>query len=142
MLAKTPVVPYFFATKASFRGGELVGLSVTKHGAVHVLHMSGSLKTGPGLDEFNSEFDKLVTAGYSRFVLSMADVPHLDSNGIGALVRVYSTARNRGGGMRLVKPPSTVIDLLKTICVWPLFETSDSDEAAINVLGNKLAAKV
>ncbi len=120
-----------------------MGLSVTKHGAVHVLRLSGSLKTGPGLDEFNSEFDKLVTAGYSRFVLSMAEVPYLDSNGIGALVRVYSTTRNRGGGMRLVKPTPTAIEVLKTICVWPLFETSDSEEAAISALGtSKLAAKV
>ena len=119
-----------------------MGLSVTKHGAVHVLRMSGSLKTGPGLDEFNSEFDKLVTAGYSRFVLSMAEVPYLDSNGIGALVRVYSTTRNRGGGMRIVKPTPTAVEVLKQICVWPLFETAESEESAVGALGNKLAAKV
>jgi len=104
--------------------------------------MSGSLKTGPGLDEFNAEFDKLVTAGYSRFVLSMADVPYLDSNGIGALVRVYSAARNRGGGMRLVNPTPTAIEVLKQICVWPLFEACTSEEDAIGALSGKLAAKV
>ena len=119
-----------------------MGLSVTKHGAVHVMRLSGSLRTGPGLDDFNAAFDKLVVAGYSRFVLVMAEVPHLDSNGIGALVRVYSTTRNRGGGMRLVNPTPTAIEVLKNICVWQLFETADSEQAAVDALTNKTTAKV
>src|ERR1051326_6569969 len=44
--------------------GEPVGLTVTKHGTVHVLQLSGPLKTGPGLEEFSREFDRLVNAGY------------------------------------------------------------------------------
>lgn len=120
-----------------------MGLSVTKHGAVHVLRLQGPLKTGPGLEEFRIEFDRLVTAGYSRFVLVMTEVSHLDSNGIGALVRVYSATRNRGGGVRLVNPTSNAIQLLKNICLWDLFEISDSEEAAIaSLANNKNSAKV
>ena len=119
-----------------------MGLSVTKHGTVHVLKLNGALKTGPVLDEFAKEFEKLVHAGYSRFVLVMSDVPHIDSNGIGALVRVYSASRNRGGGVRLVNPASGAIDVMKTVCLWELFEISDSEEAAIAALSNKAPAKV
>ena len=119
-----------------------MGLTVTKHGTVHVLHMSGPLKTGPVLDEFAREFDRLVTAGYSKFVLVMSEVPHIDSNGVGMLVRVYSASRNRAGGVRLVNPTSGAIDVMKTVCLWNLFEISDSEEAAIAALAPKTAAKV
>jgi anti-anti-sigma factor len=98
--------------------------------------LSGALKTGPGLDEFAKEFERLVQAGYSRFVLVMSDVPHIDSNGIGALVRVYSASRNRNGGVRLVNPTSGAIDVMKTVCLWELFEIADSEEAAIASLNN------
>jgi anti-anti-sigma factor len=119
-----------------------VGLTVTKHGTVHVLHLSGALKTGPNLDEFSAEFDRLVTAGYSRFVLEMSQVPHIDSNGVGMLVRVYSASRNRAGGVRLVNPTSGAIDVMKTVCLWNLFEISDSEEAAVAALTPKTAASV
>lgn len=119
-----------------------MGLTVTKHGPVHVLRLSGALKTGPALNEFVAEVDRLVTAGYSRFVLEMSDVPHLDSNGIGALVRVYSASRNRGGGVRLVNPTPRAIDIMKNICLWDLFEISDSEEAAVTALTNKSTARV
>lgn len=119
-----------------------MGLTVTKHGAVHVLHLSGALRTGPGLTEFIAEVDRLVTAGYSRFVLEMSEVPYLDSNGIGALVRVYSASRNRGGGVRLVNPTAPAIEIMKNICLWELFEISDSEEAAVSALTSKTPASV
>jgi anti-anti-sigma factor len=109
---------------------------------VHVLHLSGALKNGPVLEEFTKEFERLVSAGYSRFVLVMSDVPHIDSTGIGALVRVYSASRNRNGGVRLVNPTPGAIDVMKTVCLWELFEISESEEAAVAALANKSAAPV
>ena len=51
---------------------------------------------------FASYFVRLLEAGYRQFALSLAGVPYIDSVGLGAIVRAYTTARLRGGDLRVV----------------------------------------
>jgi anti-sigma B factor antagonist len=52
--------------------------------------------------EFASYFVRLLEAGHKNFALSLADVPYIDSVGLGAIVRAYTSARRRGGDLKLV----------------------------------------
>ena len=106
-------------------------LSVTKHGQVHLLKLRGSLKLGQGVEDLTASIDRLVTEGYSRFVLSIAEVPMIDSSGIGLLVRAHTSALKRGGAMKLVQPSKFAVQTLKLVGVLQLFEVRDSEEDAI-----------
>ena len=52
--------------------------------------------------DFASYFIRLLEAGHRHFAISLADVPYIDSVGLGAIVRAYTSARRRGGDLRLV----------------------------------------
>src|SRR5205085_10848375 len=52
--------------------------------------------------EFASYFIRLLEAGHRHFALSLAEVPYIDSVGLGAIVRAYTSARRRGGDFKLV----------------------------------------
>jgi anti-sigma B factor antagonist len=52
--------------------------------------------------DFASYFIRLLEAGHRHFALSLANVPYIDSVGLGAIVRAYTSARRRGGDLRVV----------------------------------------
>jgi anti-sigma B factor antagonist len=52
--------------------------------------------------DFASYFIRLLEAGHRHFAISLADVPYIDSVGLGAIVRAYTSARRRGGDLRLI----------------------------------------
>jgi anti-anti-sigma factor len=118
-----------------------VDLSVTKHGQVHLIKLRGSLKLGQGVEDLTASIDRLVTEGYSKFVLSIADVPMIDSSGIGLLVRAHTSALKRGGAMKLVQPSKFAIQTLKLVGVLQLFEVRDTEADGIASFGEAGAAK-
>src|SRR5262249_32398926 len=52
--------------------------------------------------DFASYFIRLLEAGHRHFAISLAGVPYIDSVGLGAIVRAYTSARRRGGDLRLI----------------------------------------
>lgn len=110
-------------------------LSVTKHGQVHLLKLRGSLKLGQGVEDLTVAIERLVNEGYSKFVLSIAEVPMIDSSGIGLLVRAHTSALKRGGAMKLVQPSKFAIQTLTLVGVLQLFEVRPSEEDAIASFG-------
>ena len=58
-----------------------------------------TVETAP---EFASHFIRLLEAGHRSFALNLADVPYIDSTGLGAIIRAYTSARRRGGDLKLM----------------------------------------
>ena len=52
--------------------------------------------------EFASHFIRLLEAGHRSFALNLIDVPYIDSMGLGAIIRAYTSARRRGGDLKLM----------------------------------------
>ena len=52
--------------------------------------------------EFASHFIRLLEAGHRCFALDLAGVPYIDSTGLGAIMRAYTSARRRGGDLKLM----------------------------------------
>lgn len=53
--------------------------------------------------EFASYFIRLLEAGHRRLAISLAAVPYIDSVGLGAIVRAYTSTRRRGGDLKLIE---------------------------------------
>ena len=79
-------------------------------GAETVIACSGRL-TSECAEEFKEEVRKLIP-GAKALVLDFTQVEYLDSSGIGAVVRLYVTARNAKCELRLVNFNQRVRDLL------------------------------
>ena len=75
-----------------------------------VVRCSGRL-TSEYADEFKEEVHKLIP-GAKVVVLDFTQVEHMDSSGIGAVVRLYVTAKRENCELRLVNFNQRIRDLL------------------------------
>jgi anti-sigma B factor antagonist len=69
--------------------------------------------------------------GHRDFLLNLAGVDFIDSDGMGELVRCYSVVRQRGGEMRLVHLQQRVHDLLQITRVNSIFEIHSDEQVAL-----------
>ncbi|MGA7381182.1 MAG: STAS domain-containing protein [Terriglobales bacterium] len=69
--------------------------------------------------------------GHKHFLLNLAGVDFIDSDGMGELVRCYSVIRQRGGEMRLVHLQQRVQDLLQITRVNTIFEIYSDEKIAL-----------
>jgi anti-sigma B factor antagonist len=72
-----------------------------------------------------------VSNGHKNFLLNLAGVDFIDSDGMGELVRCHSAIRQRGGEMRLVHLNQRVQDLLHLTRLNTLFESYSDEQAAL-----------
>jgi anti-sigma B factor antagonist len=86
---------------------------------------------GPAVDSLRQILDESLGSGDSRFVLNLAEVPMIDSTGIGLLVRFLASTKQRSGNIKLVQPSKFAVQTLRLVGVLNLFEIFDNDDAAV-----------
>jgi len=111
---------------------------------VTLIHMKGSIHTGPDCRRVEHEVEKLIAAGEVRVIFDMAAVTHIDSAAIGSIVRSLSNLKKAGGGLRLAGATGMIASsfkLTKLDRIVPLFpsvaEASENFSAAAPPPGNK-----
>ncbi|MEY4731447.1 MAG: Anti-anti-sigma-B factor [Candidatus Parcubacteria bacterium] len=73
-------------------------------GDVVILRLCGKILIGEGDDALREIVTKLANAGKTKIVLNLADVPYVDAAGLGEIVRTYTTASRKGGGLVFLNP--------------------------------------
>ncbi len=106
-------------------------IDVRKREEVQVIHLHGDLKIGEPVDSFRQTVEELFGNGDSRIVVNVGDVPMIDSSGIGALVRLLTIAKQRGGALKLVNPSKLAVQTLKIVGLLNLFEIYNDEGEAI-----------
>lgn len=86
---------------------------------------------GPAVDDLRQTMEEAIGNGDTRLVLNLAEVGMIDSSGIGLLVRVLATAKERGGNLKLVQPSKFAVQTLRLVGVLRLFEVFDDDDKAV-----------
>ncbi len=107
-------------------------IDVRKRDDVQVIHLHGDLKIGEPVDSFRQTVEELFGTGDSRIVVVVADVPMIDSSGIGALVRLLTIAKQRGGALKLVNPSKLAVQTLKIVGLLNLFEIYQDEGEAVS----------
>lgn len=110
-------------------------ISSRKRSDVQVVQLRGHLRLGQPVDELRQVIDESVANGDTRFVLDLAEVPTMDSSGIGLLVRTLASSKQRGGNVKLVQPSAIVSKTLRLVGVLNLFEVFDDDDTAVQSFG-------
>jgi anti-sigma B factor antagonist len=96
------------------------------------LSLGEALAFGPGSGLVLSEtIRELAKKGQKKILLNLAGVTYVDSSGVGQLVGALTTARNQAGDVKLLKPSTHVLDLLKTTKLDGLFDIQEDETAAI-----------
>jgi len=98
---------------------------------VVVLDLKGKITLGQGDELLKDKVNSLVNQGHRKIVLNLADVPYIDSSGLGEIVRTYTTVSRQGGSMKLLNLTKRVNDLLAITKLLTVFETYDTEDDAV-----------
>ena len=100
-------------------------------GDVVVLDLKGRITMGEGDELLKDKVNSLVNQGHKKLVLNLADVPYIDSAGLGEIVRTYTTVSRQGGSLKLLNLTKRITDLLSITKLLTVFETFDSENEAV-----------
>jgi anti-sigma B factor antagonist len=96
-----------------------------------VLDLAGKLSLSNDADRLKDKIGKLVFHGEKHIVINLAEVTTIDSSGLGELVACYTTAWRGGAIVKLANAGRRVHDLLVLTKLFTIFDTYDSEAAAI-----------
>ncbi len=85
-------------------------LEIEDHGSTVIVRCHGKLLAGSTDLLWDPVAELLPT--HQRLILDLSGVTHMDSMGLGALVRIYVAAPRRGCALELLNPGKRVRDLL------------------------------
>ncbi|MFN7949962.1 MAG: STAS domain-containing protein [Blastocatellia bacterium] len=100
-------------------------------GDVTVLDLIGKITIGEGSVQLRDAVSNLLTAGRNRIILNLESVTYVDSSGIGELVSRFTTTKNAGGQLKLLKLTKKIKDLLMITKLLTVFEIYEDEESAL-----------
>jgi anti-sigma B factor antagonist len=100
-------------------------------GDVMVLDLKGKITLGEGDELLKDKVNSLVNQGHKKIILNLADVPYIDSAGLGEVVRTYTTVSRQGGSLKLLNLTKRITDLLSITKLLTVFETFESETEAV-----------
>ena len=100
-------------------------------GDVVVLDVKGRVTLGEGDEILKDKVNSLLNQGSKKLILNLAEVPYIDSAGLGEIVRTFTTVSRQGGSLKLLNLTKRITDLLAITKLLTVFETFDSEGEAV-----------
>jgi anti-sigma B factor antagonist len=114
-------------------GGFSVALTIASRevDGVTVLDLSGRITLGEGSVQLRDAIRDMIGKGQKKLLLNLGDVNYIDSSGLGELVGAYTTSKNQGAALKLLKLTKKVHDLLQLTKLYTVFDIYDDEASAI-----------
>jgi len=100
-------------------------------GDVMIIDLKGKMTLGEGDELLRDKVNSLIQQGMKKMVLNLAEVPYIDSAGLGEIVRTYTTVSRQGGQLKLLNLTKRITDLLSITKLLTVFETFDNEKDAV-----------
>ncbi len=100
-------------------------------GEVIILDLKGKITLNEGDEVLKDKINSLIMQDKKRVLLNLAEVPYIDSAGLGEIVRTYTTVSRQGGQLKLVNLTKRITDLLMITKLLTVFETFDAEQDAL-----------
>ena len=119
----------------------MLTLGIHYAGTIASLDMRGKFIKGQGGFQLQMLVDKVLSAGTTKILLNLTDVPIIDSMGIGEIVRAYKKVGEAGGVLKLVGVTDRVYGALKITQLLDLIESFNTEEEAVASFGKEKKGK-
>ena len=100
-------------------------------GDVTIIDVNGRMTLGEGQELLRDKVNSLIQQGRKKLVINLAEVPYIDSAGLGEIVRTYTTVSRQGGALKLLSLTKRIQDLLAITKLLTVFETFDTEADAV-----------
>lgn len=102
-----------------------------KKNDVLILDLHGKILIGEGIEELRETINNAINDKETKLLLNFADVPYLDSTGLGEVVRSYTSIKKADGVVKIVNLTNHVRDLLSVTKLITVFDTFEDEAKAI-----------
>lgn len=105
-------------------------IKTRKVNEVTILDVMGEIVIGEGDVRLRTTILDLLAQGETNILLSLRNVPFIDSAGIGEIIACHTSVKNRGGSLKLLhltKKLKHIFTITKLILVFDCFD--DQEEA-------------
>jgi anti-sigma B factor antagonist len=102
-----------------------------KKGDVVILDLVGDLTLGEPEQLFRDVFAECVSRKQSHLIVNLESVDFMDSSGVGALVKSYTTLTRLGGRMKLLKPGKMIRQTLRITGLLGVLEIWEDELEAL-----------
>jgi anti-sigma B factor antagonist len=106
-------------------------INIRTSGDVTILDLKGNLTLGAGEQKMREVIDELIARGQTNLLLNLAAVPVLDSSGIGAIIKSFTTAKKDGGMLKLLNLSRLARQLLSITGLLSVLEVFDDEPSAL-----------
>ena len=106
-------------------------ISIRTTEKVTILDLNGNLTIGRSEESLRESVGRLLGEECRFLIINLADVPTIDSSGIGALIKSYTSVRDAGGQLKILKPSRLARQLLSITGLLSVLETFDDESAAL-----------
>ena len=124
-----------------------MGCTTRQSDDVTILDLTGRLSLGeavafgPGSGLILSETVKeLAKKGKKNILLNLAGITYVDSSGVGQLVGAMTSARNQAVSLKLLRPNTQVLNLLKMSKLDTVFDIFEDEATAVASFSRGTAA--
>jgi anti-sigma B factor antagonist len=103
-------------------------ISVSNKDGIALIKISGNMILDETLFLLRDEVKNGLESGLQRFIVDLAEVPHIDSSGCGEIIRIYSSIVKAQGTVTFVSLTDRVRLLwnrIRLTDVFHIFETTD-----------------
>lgn len=102
----------------------------SKVDSITLLSLKGTIVAGRDSEVLTELVAEFLEGGETRIILDLAQVNFIDSTGIGALIRVHSSAMRKAAAVKLLHLTKRVYDVLQITRLSSVFEIYDDLEKA------------
>jgi anti-sigma B factor antagonist len=124
-----------------------MGCDTRQSDDVTILDLTGRLSLGeavafgPGSGLVLSEtVRELAKKGKKNVLLNLTGITYVDSSGVGQLVGALTSARGQGVSLKLLRPNTQVLNLLKMSKLDTVFDISEDEGTAVASFSRSAAA--
>ncbi|MEP7340953.1 MAG: STAS domain-containing protein [Acidobacteriota bacterium] len=107
-------------------------IHVRNSGSVTIIDLSGNLIIGKSEESLRETIKRLIAEEHKHLLLNLADVPTIDSSGIGAMIKSFTSVKEAGGKLKVLKPSRMARQLLSITGLLSVLETYEDEKAAIS----------
>jgi anti-sigma B factor antagonist len=104
-------------------------------GAITIVEIKGRITIGEGSVMLREIMVGLLEKGKKHLLLNMTDVTHVDSAGIGELVRSHTSVRKQGGQLKLANVNKKVQELLQKTLLLAVLDVHQDETSAVKSFG-------
>ncbi len=107
------------------------------HNDIVILSPSGEMRSGRNENLLHQEVSRRIKEGNKKFLFDMADVPYMDSAGLGVVLRCYTSIRKSGGVMKLTHLSERVLEIFQITRMSNLMDWYTDEEKALKAFASK-----